>query len=139
MEAVSRPARPVLMSVSAAVVLLGTFLPWVRFGARSRSSYRLLGLVDRLQFTRGSLQAAAVRAWPLVPLLLVAAVYATWLHRPRLGGSIGVVAAVYAGGLAVAVHRAPARTLRGVDIVILGGLALLVTSLVQLLPARHPP
>jgi len=135
-RAVTRHARPLSISIGAATVLLGTFLPWVRLGARSRSSYLLLGLVDRLEFTSGSIESAGVRAWPIVPLLLVASVYAAWLHRPRLSGAIGLVAAVYAGGLAIAVHRAPTRVLAGVDVVIVGGGVLALASLAQLTSPR---
>lgn len=122
----------IAMSVSAAVVLVGTFLPWVRTGARDRSSYLLLDLVDRLGFASGSVPVAAIRVWPVVPVILVGAAYAAWMQRRRLASGLGLTGSLYAGGLAVIVRQTPTTTLAGVDVVIAGGLALFVASLSQL-------
>jgi hypothetical protein len=107
-----RRAGAITVTVGAAVLLIGTFLTWLQSGERDRSSYDLFGLVDRLGFSEGGVVGWALRLWPLVPLLLVATVITWW--SPFTGtcwsvarGGLVVVAALYAGGIAVAVRNAP--------------------------------
>ena len=126
-----------VVSVGAATALVGTFLPWVRIGSRSRSSYLLLGILSRLRFTPGGPAAAAVRLWPLVPLLLVSAVVVAWSGRRRVGGAITVVAAVYVGGLAAVVTLAPVAAQPGVPVALAGSVVLLVAAVLQLTGRRQ--
>ena len=72
-------AGAVTVTAGAAVLLVGTFLTWLRSGATERSSYDVFDLVDRLGFSEGGLVGWALRLWPLVPLLLVIAVIAWWV------------------------------------------------------------
>ena len=100
------------MSAGAVVTLLGTFLAWVRSGSADRSSYDVFDLVDRLGFSEGGVVGWSLRLWPLVPLLLVLAVVAWWWPSESRGWNVAriavtVVAAVYAGGVAIAVANAP--------------------------------
>ncbi|MGH9270875.1 MAG: hypothetical protein ACRDZ2_06355 [Ilumatobacteraceae bacterium] len=95
------------MAGGALVVIVGSLLPWLRTGGRRRHSYDLFELVERLGFAPGSVAAAALRWWPLVPLLTVGAVVAAGWGWPRVGGFLGVGAAIYAGGTALAVMLAP--------------------------------
>ncbi len=121
------------MAVGAGLTVVGSLLPWVRTGGRRRHSYDLLALVERLGFATDGIAAAALRWWPLVPLLAVGAVVAAWWGWPRAGGVLGVVAALYAGGTAVAVARAPAGRLVDIQlgpfVTIAGALALLGGSI----------
>ncbi|HSJ92305.1 MAG TPA: hypothetical protein VK917_09545 [Ilumatobacter sp.] len=101
-----------IASSGALVVLVGSFLPWLASGTADRSSYDLLGIVDRLGFSPDGLVGWAVRLWPLLPLLLVVTVVshhvqidARWLPVVRLGST--AVAALYAGSVALAVRLAP--------------------------------
>ena len=71
-------AGAVTVTAGAAVLLVGTFLTWLRSGATERSSYDVFDLVDRLGFSEGGLMGWALRLWPLVPLLLVLTVIAWW-------------------------------------------------------------
>ena len=102
------------MAVGAAVVVTGTLLPWVRTGGRRRNSYDVLELVERLGFAPDGAAATALRWWPVVTVLVVLAVVATWWGWPRLGGATGLVAAGYAGTMAAVVaFRGSATRPRG--------------------------
>lgn len=93
-------------------MLVGSFLPWLASGSANRSSYDLLGIVDRLGFSPDGVVGWAVRLWPLLPLLLVVTVIshhlrdgAAWLPIVRSGAA--AVSALYAGTVALAVRLAP--------------------------------
>lgn len=129
----------VLATVGALVTVVGTFLPWLRSGARNRSSYTIFDLVERLGFAPGGMVAWSLRLWAFVPLLLVVVAVGAWsasfdarLRRPLLATSI--VAAIWVGGTSIAVMAAPeaglfrigpgpAVTLAGVLGAAAGGLA----------------
>lgn len=130
-------APPLALSVGAAVVLVGTFLPWWRSGSSRRSSYALLDLLDRLDLAADGPAANAMRLWPIVPLLVVGAVVATWWGWRRLGVACASVAAVYATVVALVVRAAPGQALVGTVVTIAGSLVLLGSSFV--LVARRRP
>ncbi len=102
-------------TVGAVVALVGTFLPWLRSGARRRNSYEIFSLVDRLGFSSSSLVGWGLRLWPVVPFLLVAAVTLQWFPRRWLTGASVIVTVIYVGGVAVAVETAPATSLIAVE------------------------
>ena len=89
-------------TVTGATILVGTFLPWLHSGSRWRSSYDLFGLVQRLGFTEGGPIGLAVRAWPLVPLLVTVTVMLAWWRQTSLAVVSAVVVTAYTGGVAVA-------------------------------------
>jgi hypothetical protein len=96
----------------SAVALVGTFLPWLRSGARDRSSYTIFDLVERLGFAPGGVVAWSLRLWPLVPLLLVAVTVSAWAVVTRhlrwsITMGVAVVALVWVGGTAIALVIAP--------------------------------
>lgn len=101
-----------VLTAGALSALVGTFLPWVRSGATTRSSYEIFDLVDRLGFTPSGLVGTALRLWPLTPLLLVLAVVATWWATDRRSwqrgaAAVTLAAVAYAGGTATAIRFAP--------------------------------
>jgi hypothetical protein len=105
-------ADTITVAVGSGVVLVGTFLTWLRSGTAARSSYDLFDLVDRLGFSQGGLVGWALRVWPLVPFLLVVTVITWWspFHGPgwtAVRAALALVAALYPGGVAVAVVNAP--------------------------------
>lgn len=102
-----RLAPAVVMAAGGALTVLGSFLPWVRTGSRSRNSYEVFRVVGRLGFAPDGPASTAMRWWPLVPLLAAAAVVAVWWGWGRAGGVVGVVAAIYAGAIGVTVAAAP--------------------------------
>ena len=119
-------------------MLVGTFLPWLRSGSRDRSSYTIFDLVDRLGFATGGVVAWSLRLWPLVPLLLVATVTTAWaVATGHLRWPVPTVfatgAAIWVGGTAIVLLRAPDIALFGVGVgptVTLVGVALVVVGVV---------
>jgi hypothetical protein len=123
-------AGAITVTVGAAVLVVGTFLTWLRSGATERSSYEVFDLVDRLGFSEGGLVGWALRLWPLVPLLLVTTVIVWWWPASgpawtatRVAATL--VASLYASAVAVAVANAPDVALfsigRGPAVTIVGG------------------
>lgn len=105
----------VTATVGAVIGVAGTVLPWLRSGARRRSSYEIFSLVDRLGISQSSLVGWGVRMWPIVPFLLACAVTLQWFPRRWLTGAATVVATVYAGGVAAAVQFAPSNALVAIE------------------------
>ena len=124
-----RLAPFVTMVVGGALTVVGSFLPWVRTGSRSRNSYDVFRVVGRLGFAADGPAATALRWWQPVPLLTVVAVVAVWWGWGRPGGALGVVAATYAGVIGAAVAAAPDAGLldvgAGPAVTALGGVVLL--------------
>jgi len=123
-------ATVVAMAVGAAVTIVGSWLPWLHTGNRSRHSYDIFALVERLGFSPDGAVGVLVRWWPLVPLVTVAAVVLAWWGWRRIGGGLGIVGGLYAGGVGVAVARAPAVVEIGLGprVTAVGGLILVVAS-----------
>lgn len=106
------PDRRWIASVAAGVVLVASFLPWLRSGSRDRSSYELFEIVDRLGFSPDGPVGWAVRLWPWLPFALVLTILIHWLPDKitavaRVRFAVTLVASVYAGGTAVAILMAP--------------------------------
>lgn len=122
-----------VFTFAGAVVLVGVFGPWLRSGTSTRSSFELLDLVERLGFSPGGPFVWAVRGWPFVPLLVVAAIVASWAGRVTFGLRVGFVAGLYVTGVAFGVRNAPdAGLIRigwAVDVSLAGGLCLLLASI----------
>jgi hypothetical protein len=143
-----RLAPCVTMAVGGALVVIGSFLPWVRAGSRSRNSYDLFRVVGRLGFAPDGPAATALRWWPVVPLLTVVAVVAVWWGWGRAGGVLGILAAAYAGGIGAAVAAAPGPGLLAVGagpgttaaggVVLLGGAVAAVVVGAGTAPASSP-
>jgi hypothetical protein len=136
-----------VVSAGAAITLLGTFLTWLRSGSADRSSYAVFGLVDRLGFSEGGVVGWALRLWPLVPLLLVVTVVIWWWpsqgHVWRVARSVvAAAAAVYAGGVALAVANAPEIGLfergPGPIVTVLGAVTMLGGTVAALISATRP-
>ena len=119
------------MTVGATLVVIGTLLPWVRTGGRRRNSYDLLAFVERLGFAPDGAAATALRWWPVVPVLVVLAVVASWWGWPRVGGATGLLAAGYAGTIAVVVVGRGSTLVRvqsGTAVTIIGAVVLAAGS-----------
>lgn len=106
------PRGATVVSGGAAVALVGTFMPWLRSGARNRSSYSIFGLVERLGFAPEGPVAWSLRWWPVVPMLLVLTVIAAWTasvtgRAPSMPITLGAVVALWVGGTSVALLLAP--------------------------------
>lgn len=94
-----RPTALAAYTVAGATVVLATFLPWLRSGTTSRSSYELLGLLSRLGIAPDGPVSVMVRWWPLVPLVVTLAVVLAWWRRWVASLVAAVVAVLYAGGV----------------------------------------
>ncbi len=128
----------VAFGAGATITLLGTFLRWVYSGSVGRSSYRLVGLIERLGFAPNGPIDVAMRCWPFVPLLLVAAVLAGIWQRPMIAGAIGALVSIFVGLIAAALLVAAKTTDvlrlgRGPWVSACGALLLLVASALMLL------
>jgi hypothetical protein len=131
-----RAPAVITMAVGATVMVGASILPWVRTGGVRRNSYDLLSLVERLGFAPDGPAESALRWWPLMPLLAAVAVVAAWWGWPRVGGLVGVGAALYGGGVGFAVSRVstglvdveagPTATFVGALILAAGSLAAIV-------------
>ena len=134
-----------MLSAGATLAVVGSFLPWLSSGTVDRSSYDILGLVDRLGFTPDGPISVVARAWPLMPLMLTVAVVAVWWGWRRVGAAVGGVGGIYACGLGAAVAgavpdtqhisvgAAPVLTAVGGAVVIVGSLLTLVLGV----PSAH--
>ena len=131
------------MAGGALVVIVGSLLPWLRTGGRRRHSYDLFELVERLGFAPGSVAAALLRWWPVVPLLAVGSVVAAGWGLLRIGGFLGIGAAMYAGGTALVVILAPSGRSIGAQfgavVTAVGGLLLLVGGAAALVLGFRDP
>ncbi|MFW2332885.1 hypothetical protein [Ilumatobacter sp.] len=129
-----------VVTIGGVVMLVGTFLPWLRSGARNRSSYTIFDLVERLGFAQGGVIEWSLRLWPLVPLLLVATVITAWaVGTEHLSWPVPLTlascAVIWVGGTALALLLAPDIALFGVGVgpaVTLAGAALLLGGIVVL-------
>jgi hypothetical protein len=137
-----RRAAAVAMTVGAAATIVGSVLPWVRSGGVARNSYDIFRLVGRLGFAPDGPASTALRWWPVMPLLAVSGVVAVWWAWPRSGALLGILAAAYAGTVAVAVLLAPAEGLvdigAGPAVSTAGALALLAASCAVLVLSARP-
>ena len=135
----------VVASLGAGLTVGGTFMPWVRSGARRRSSYEIFSLVDRLGFSASSVVGWGIRLWPVLPLLLVAAVTVLWFSTSWVSGLPAAVAVVYASVVSIAVRSARSSSLISVAsgplITLIGAAAVAAGALLSCwprpLPNRH--
>ena len=120
-----------LVTAGAAVVLVGSFVPWVSSGAKRRSSYDLFDIVERLGFAPDGAFALIVRVWWLLPLALVVATVAVWYGRwwtsAAVGGGAALLAAAVGVGVLSADENAFVRVLGG-PLVALAGAAVLAAG-----------
>ncbi|MET0663191.1 MAG: hypothetical protein ABWZ42_08675 [Ilumatobacteraceae bacterium] len=143
------PGRPIaigFVTVGGVVSIVGMFAPWVRTGAASRTSFELADLVARLGHAHGGPVGLALRTWPMAPLSVVVAVFATWWIGGRVAAAIAVVVGLVIGLVGAAVWSAPDSiilgsrwgclvTAVGAVMMVAGGLL----SLFALGAPAHPP
>ncbi len=103
---------PIIATAGATIAVVGTFLPWLRSGARNRSSYTVVDLVERLGFAPDGVVGWSLQLWPLAPLATVATTLGAWmvaagrLSRP-VHATCALLVASWLGGTALAVAFAP--------------------------------
>lgn len=122
------------LSAVGACLVSATFLPWVRSGSRPRSSYDLLGLLDRLGLAGDGPVAAVVRWWPVVPLLVTAAVVLAWWGHHGWALVSAAISAVYVEAVAIVIIIAAARS--GIDLGVGIWVAIVAAALLPVAAAR---
>ena len=102
----NRPALPPIASIAVtgtAATTLATFLPWASSGARTRTSYEIVDVVERAGVLSDSTEALA-GLWYLVPIVCGLALVGVAIRSVRLvtltAGTLGLT--VVAGGMLVA-------------------------------------
>lgn len=81
------------------LIVTGSFLPWVTSGSVRRSSYAIVGIVDRLGFADDGPLAVLITGWPFVGALCVVPVIAGILRWWRTAGVLGVIYGLVTGAL----------------------------------------
>jgi hypothetical protein len=123
-----------LVTAGAAGVLAGAASPWAASGAAERTSFQMAGLVDRLGFAPSGAVGVAVRAWPLVPLCVVAATVLVWWGRGLAAAVLAGAGGAYAAAVSASVWRAPdaglVRVLEGPARTLAGAIVLLAGAVV---------
>lgn len=122
-------------------VVVGTFLPWLYSGGRSRDSYATNGVARRLLGVEG-VGGAALGAWPFVGLACAAAVAALVMGLARTAAGVGIVAAIGAAAGAIAMLAADGSgTIRpasvGPIVTLVGSLTALATFTILLLTSTR--
>jgi hypothetical protein len=126
----------VVALAAATAAVAASLLPWVRTGARERSSYELLAAARRLDVLDSGVDHALLVAWRFLPLLVALGWLALAIGKGRLAGAAGLLAGAAAIAVSVAVLRAPVLALRAVHgTMICGGVAALTAAL-SFLPSR---
>ncbi len=83
---------------------MGSLCPWVASGTVDRSSYEIIDMLDRLGFAEDGPFGLALRAWPLMPLLVVSGTVAMWWRRNVVGPTLAVIGGVYALSVALTIR-----------------------------------
>ena len=132
--------QTVAAAICSVVVVVGMSLPWVYSGHIARSSFQLLGLIDRLGFAPDGPLRPAIKWWPMVPLLLAVALVLMFWSRYRSGAAVGILAslyvAVFAGVIRFGVPTSSTIRIGGGPLVALAGSVGGVATCVWLLLRR---
>lgn len=137
-----RVLGPIVAGLGLVVLVIGTFLPWLRSGEVLRDSYAAVGVLGRLTGLHDGPLGPVLAAWPglgLVAALCVVA-YVTGLRRSAavaimflaaICGAMGGFAALHVhGGSALGlVWTGPLVTVSGAVLGVLGGVAVLVAPI----------
>lgn len=122
------PVRSLVAASGGALSLVGSFLPWMRTGERSRSSYELADVARRLNILSGSFERGIVRVWPFVPMVTVLAVAALVLWFGFLSRAVAVVVALFVLGVALLVTNAPVDSLGGTQVTAVGAVLVIMAA-----------
>jgi len=105
--AVSARRWSVLLAVTGSVgVAAAGFLPWGASGRAERSSYALVGVVDRLEVLDGA-EATLIRIWYLAPIAAATVWLAAALGRRGVAAGVAAPLALTGVVFAEAVRRSP--------------------------------
>lgn len=111
-----------------AAIVVGSFAPWLRSGDRTRSSYQLFEVAERLGFLGEGPLRWLPRIWVCVPLLAATAFALSVVDRHRAAGVVGIVVGVYVVVVSVGVFRSPLRAEWGCGLGAVGGAATIISA-----------
>jgi hypothetical protein len=92
-----------------ALVVVGTFLPWLRTGLASRNSFRAAGLIRRLLDPPG-FAGVLLAGWPFVVLTCAVGIALLALGFRRTGLILAAAVAATAGAVAITTLLLPSRS-----------------------------
>jgi hypothetical protein len=121
-------------AAGAALLVIGAFLPWVRIGSVSRSSFAITGVLARLGIA--GWQGAALRAWPFAPLAIAGSVALLALGHRKAAAAIGLPFGLLGLLSGVAAATIPDQSQIGPIIGMIGGTLALLGYVVVLI-SRH--
>lgn len=134
------PGIPAFGGSGLVVLVVGTFLPWLRSGQARRNSYQAGGALQRLLGVHGILDSA-VSAWPFVGLLCAAtiAIYAVGFRR--CAALLALIVALFTGAVALAAlwvggNRLMRAAALGPTVTLVGALAVLAAATLLLTSSR---
>ena len=119
------------MTIGAVATVVGSLCPWVASGTVDRSSYEIIDMLDRLGFAEAGPVGLALRAWPVMPLLVVTGTVAMWWRRNVAGTALAVIGGVYALAVALTIRLTSPSGLvriRFGPMVTIGGASVLVAA-----------
>ncbi len=85
------------------LVIIGSFLPWVVSGTVRRSSYAIVGVIDRLGIAGEGVLPVLLGSWPFIGVLCFAPVVATALRWWRVGGILAILIGLFASILSLGI------------------------------------
>lgn len=112
------------------LIVVGTFLPWLRSGRVLRNSYQADGAIRRLLAPDG-LAHGALAVWPAVSLACAAAIALYTLGGRGLGLALGLMTALVAAAVGIGALTAP--TLASVSVAPIGPVVTVLGSALTLL------
>jgi hypothetical protein len=118
------------MAAGLIVLTTASFLPWVRIGSRSRSTFELTGVLARLGFA--GWRGALLRLWPFSPLASASILALLALGRRRGAAAFGVVVGSMALIVGLVARAIPDQSQIGPAVAIAGGFLALIASVVLL-------
>jgi hypothetical protein len=129
-------AASIVSAAGLVTLTAASFLPWVRIGSQSRSTFQLTGVFARLGFD--GWQGVLLRLWPFSPLLAALALALLTLGRRRGAAIFGVVLGALALIVGAVARSIPEQSQIGPSVAIAGGFLALIASVV-LLTTRQVP
>lgn len=133
----ARISGAVLTAISAAVIGLAAYLPWLRTGHVTRNSFQMMRTAELLDVVTG-VAAVALRAWYLVPVLVALVWLAAALDRPRLMATLALVLAGATAAVASVVLRSGLATGLGPRLALLGATGAVIGAVLTVRPSRSP-
>lgn len=139
MTSIAKSWRTAALIGGLAVVLVGTFLPWVHSGEVARSSYEVAGSAGRLGLFETDRERLVELAWYLLPVSVGLVLLAMAFHRRRLAALLTGLVALLAGGGALVVLGSSLRVGVGPAVVLAGGAVAVTGAVASWWPASVDP